>query len=304
MVIYDLNTMQRCEIKGSTAVALGTFDGCHNGHASVLLGAFYKAKELKIKSLVYTFDTSSIKCQSLIMTLEEKIKAIKKFGIDYVAIEQFEDVCNLGGEEFVNNVLQKRLGAVFASCGYNYRFGKNASYNAENLREFFENNGGSVQISPQVTFENIPLSSTLIRNQIEKGDVEGILLYSKPYSIYAEVIHGKGLGSKFGVATINQQIPKGKVVPKIGVYVTECEIGEDVYPSVTNVGYRPTTDGDNEYLNVETHIIGYSGQLYSSYLRLNFYKFIREERKFASFEELKEQIEKDKKTSLEYFGIV
>lgn len=301
MVIYDLKNNQKCEIKEKTVVALGTFDGCHAGHSSVLLNAFYKAKELKVKSVVYTFDTSEIKGQSLIMTLEEKIKAIKSFGIDYVAIEQFDNVRSLDGETFVKDVLQGKLNAVFATCGFNYRFGKNAVCNAGDLKRFFENVGGSVQISDGVEYENTPVSSTLIRNQIENGEVEKILAYSRPYSIYAVVEKGKGFGGKNGVATINQQIPCGKVVPKVGVYVTECEIGEDVYPSVTNVGFRPTTDGENSFLNVETHIIGYSSGLYSSCIRVNFYKYIREEKKFESFDELKVQIENDKKVALEYF---
>jgi len=301
MTVYELKTMQICEIKGKTAVALGTFDGCHAGHFSVLQSAFYKAKELGVKSVAYTFDTSEAKGQALIMSLEEKIKAIAKFGIDYVAVESFDTVKNLSGEEFVSSVLQGKLGAAFAVCGFNYRFGKNALCDASDLRAFFEKSGGSVHVCDQVNYNGEAVSSTLIRRKIEKGEVEDILSYSRPYSIYATVERGKGLGARHGVATINQQIPKGKVVPATGVYITECEIGEDVYPAVTNVGYRPTTDGENSFLNVETHIIGYSGDLYSSCLRVNFYKFLRSEKRFSSFDELKEQIEKDKKEAIEYF---
>lgn len=300
MTVYDLKTMQICKISEKTVVALGTFDGCHLGHASVLQKAFYKAKELKIKSLVYTFD--SVKGTEQILTLEEKIKGIRKFGIDYIAIEKFENVRDLNGEEFVNNILINELKACFAVCGFNYRFGKNAAHSAEDLQVLFEKTGGSVQISEKIVYGDTVVSSTLIRNCIKNGDVEKILDFVRPYSIYANVEKGKGLGKENGFATINQQIPFGKVVPKKGVYITECEIGEDVYPSVTNVGYRPTTDGENTFLNVETHIIGYKGILYSSWLRVNFYKYIRDEKKFSSLEELKEQIENDKKSALLYFG--
>ncbi|MBO5261549.1 MAG: bifunctional riboflavin kinase/FAD synthetase [Clostridia bacterium] len=302
MIIYDLKTMQACSLKENTVVALGTFDGCHAGHASVLLNAFYKAKELKVKSVVYTFDTSKIKGQTLIMTLEEKIKALQKFGIDYVAVEELEQVRNLSGEEFASNVLFGSLNAVFATCGFNYRFGRGASCTAQDLALIFKNNGGSVQISEEILYDGVPVSSTLIRSKIEKGEIESILPYSRPYSVYAMVEKGKGLGGKHGIATVNQQIPVGKVVPKHGVYITECEIGEDVYPSVTNIGYRPTTDGENSFLNMETHILGYFGNLYHSYVRVNFYKYLREEKRFSDFEELKCQIERDKKEALEYFG--
>ena len=303
MVIYELKTMQKCEIKEeNTVVALGTFDGCHIGHAAVLRETFYKAKGLGIKSLAYTFDTPCVKGQECILTLDEKIRAIKRFGIDYIAVEDFDGVKGMGGEEFVSNVLMGTLNARAAVCGFNYRFGKGASCDCQSLKEFFEKSGGSVQICGQITHNGTVVSSTLIRSNIRNGKVEELLDYMAPYSVYAVVEKGKGLGKSLGIATINQKIPCGKVVPKTGVYITECEIGEDVYPCVTNVGYRPTTDGENDKLNVETHIIGYNGDLYYSCLRVNFYKYIREEKSFSTLEELIAQIEADKKVSLEYFG--
>ena len=303
MTVYDLKTMQACKIDEKTVVALGTFDGCHLGHASVLQNAFYKGKAEKIKSLVYTFDGICNKDGEMILTLDEKIKAISKFGIDYIAIDTFENVKELSGEEFVTEILVDKLGAKFATCGFNYRFGKNASCNAENLATFFENLGGSVQISEKVMYKDTPISSSHIRNQIQNGNIEELLSYMRPYSIYSMVEKGKGIGNKdLGFATVNQQIPKGKVVPRVGAYITECEIGEDVFPAVTNVGYRPTTDGENTFLNVETHIIGYTGILYYSYLRVNFYKYLRPEKRFSTIEELGKQIKKDKISALEYFG--
>ena len=301
MVVYDLKTMQKAEIKENTVVALGTFDGCHLGHASVLRNAFYKAKELGHKSVAYTLDTGKAKGQALIMTLDEKIKAIKKFGIDYIALEELENVRGLSGEEFVSEVLVASLGCVFATCGFNYRFGKDAGCDTADLIRILEKSGGSVQISDKIMLDGTPVSSTLIRGFIENGEIERMLSVSAPYSIYAQVERGKGLGAQHGFATINQQIPKGKAVPRTGVYITECEIGEDVYPAITNVGFRPTTDGENSYLNVETHIIGYAGDLYYSYLRVNFYKYLREEKKFSSLNELKLQIDRDKAEAVKYF---
>lgn len=300
MVIYDLKTMQACEIQEKTVIALGTFDGCHMGHAAVLQNAFYMAKERGVKSLVYTFDTIP-KGDRAILTLEEKIKAIRKFQIDYIAIDSFEEIKGLKGEDFVKDVLQGKLKGIGASCGFNYRFGKNASCDANNLKELFEKNGGSVQISDKITYDGTVICSSLIRKKIESGDLEEILSYARPYSIYAPVIHGKGLGKNMGIATVNQQLPNEKVVPRTGVYITECEIGEDVYPSVTNVGYRPTTDGENTYLNVETHIIGYSGDLYYSWLRVNFYRYLREEKCFDSLEGLISQIKNDINEARNYF---
>lgn len=300
MRIIDLKTMQQAEIYSNTVVALGTFDGCHMGHLTVFRTAFLEAKRTKAKSIVYTFEANPHENKKSILTLDEKIKIIRKSGIDYVAIDDFSAVKNLDGESFVNKILIDKLKAIKAVCGFNYRFGKNAICTPKELREFFEKKAGSVLICDEISFENEVVSSTLIRNHIEKGSIERILPYSKPYSIYAKVLEGKRLGRTIGIPTINQIIPEGKIVPMKGVYITECEIGEDVYPSVTNVGTRPTVE-ENGQENMETHIIGYDGNLYSSYVRVNFYKKLREEKKFESIEELKKEIESNIKEAVEYF---
>lgn len=300
MQIFDLKTMQQCEISDKTIVALGTFDGCHTGHMSVFRSGFLMAKSKGLKSVVYTFSALPKKDAKSILTLNEKIKRIKNCGIDYVAIDDFEEVKSLDGIDFLNQVLVGKLKAVGASCGFNYRFGSKALYNCNDLKDFFEKNGGSVEICPEITYNGTPVSSTHIRSCIENGRVEEILPFSPPYSIYARVLEGKRLGRTIGAPTINQEIPKEKVAPLKGVYITECEIGEDVYPSVTNVGTRPTVE-DNGSVNMETHIIGYEGVLYSSFIRVNFYKRIRDEKKFSSLDELKNQISLDAKEAEKYF---
>lgn len=305
MVVYDLRTMQACEIKEKTVLCLGTFDGCHIGHRSVFGSAYRLAKQKKAKSVIYTFDsipkTSPNGKRALsIMTKEEKIKAFQKSGIDYLALDSFERVKNMSGEGFVNEVLIKELSAVGATCGYNFCFGKNREANAENLKEFFEKAGGSVEICPKVMLGEQTLSSTLIREMLSCGRVEELLECMGPYSVYAEVLRGKGLGSRELLPTINQKIPEEKVKLKNGVYITECEIGEDVYPSITNVGVRPTTDKNGE-VNMETYILDYSKILYNSHVKVNFYKYLREERVFSSLAELKEQIASDARQSREYF---
>lgn len=304
MKIYDLQTMQECEINSDTVVALGTFDGCHLGHMSVIRSAYLKAKSLKIKSLVYTFDeipkskaNNQIKA---ILTIEEKIKFIRKSGIDYIAIDSFDSIKDIEGNAFVESILKSRLKAKCVSCGYNYRFGKNAKYTGEDLKAFFKNDWECVDICQKVSVNNEDVSSTLIRKKINNGSVEDILEYSTPYSIYSKVIEGKKLGRTIGIPTINQQIPNEKIMPKKGVYITECEIGEDVYPSITNVGLRPTVENTDRE-NMETYIIGFNGNLYNSYIRVNFYKRLRDEIKFDSLNELKAQIEKDIEKAKAYF---
>lgn len=304
MRILDLKTMQQCQLSESTVVALGTFDGCHLGHVSVLRSAYLMAKRLKSKSVVYTFDSipraNNSHSVGSIMTIEEKIKFIAKCGIDYIAVDDFSSVRNMSGEDFLNNVLKKSLNSIGACCGYNYRFGKNASCGTEELRAFFEKAGECVDICEKVTYNGENVSSTLIREKIKNGNVEEILSVCSPYSVYAQVVEGKRLGRTIGIPTINQIIPNGKLTPCRGVYITECELGEDVYPAITNVGVRPTVDGDGTE-NMETHIIGYDGDLYFSYVRVNFYKRLRDETKFDSLEKLQEQIKIDIEKAKDYF---
>lgn len=304
MRILDLKTMQECEINESTIIALGTFDGCHLGHMSVFRSAYLMAKRLKAKTVAYTFNTiprasneGSIKS---ILTLDEKIKFIREGQIDYIAIDDFSTVKNMSGADFVNGVLKGKLNAIGATCGYNYHFGKGAEYSGKDLIRFFENDEECVDICPKVSLGDIAVSSTLIREKIKNGDVEDILPLCPPYSVYSQIIEGKKLGRTIGIPTINQLIPKEKISPKRGVYITECEIGEDVYPAVTNVGTRPTVENDGKE-NMETHIIGYDGNLYYSYVRVNFYKRLRDEIKFSSLEELTSQINDDIAVSKKYF---
>lgn len=300
MKAFDLKTMQQCTISDKTVVALGTFDGCHLGHASVFRETFLMAKRLGVKSVVYTFDTLTKRDVKSILTLEEKIKFIRKCQIDYIAIESFDEIKQKSGKDFVSDVLISELNAVGACCGFNYRFGNNASCKTQDLKELFEKTGGSVVICSEVRHQNEVVSSTLVRSLIENGEVEKILPFSPPYSVYAKVLQGKKLGRTIGIPTINQELPQEKIAPKRGVYITECEIGEDVYPAITNVGTRPTVES-NANENIETHIIGFDGILYSSYIRVNFYKRLRDEQKFSSLEELKAQIQRDVLEAKKYF---
>lgn len=301
MEIFDLKTMAKVDILEKTIVALGTFDGCHIAHKMVLTNAFYEAKRLGVKSVAYTFSSTPRKGAKQIYTLEEKIKAISKLGIDYLALEDFEKIKDMTSKEFFEGELCGKLNAIGASCGYNYKFGKGASANASTLNEYFSEIGlGSVVICPKATIENETVSSTLLRSFLENGEVERLYNFGSNYSVYARVEFGKQLGTKIGFPTINQRFPSDKVVPKKGVYITECEIGEDVYPAITNVGVRPSVDDEHE-LNLETYIIGYDGLLYGSYVRVNFYKFLREEKRFDSLEKLKNQIANDTEAAKKYF---
>lgn len=301
MEVFELSTMQRTEIKENTIVALGTFDGCHLGHGSVFQNAFYESKKRGVKSVVYTFDGLVRQDKKALFTLEERIKHIKKCGIDYIAIESFEKIKNMSGERFFDSILKGKLKSIGACCGFNYRFGVGASLGCEELKMLYEKSGGSVVISPEITADNMVISSTHLRKLIENGEVELASKYMPPYPVYAEVVQGKRLGRQMGFPTINQKIPENKVVPRHGVYITEAYIGENAMPAITNVGTRPTVDGENKNINMETYILDFDGNLYLSYVNIVFRKFLRSERKFDSVNELKEQISKDLIEARKYF---
>ena len=134
-----------------------------------------------------------------------------------------------------------------------------------------------------------------------RGDVESATLYlGRPYTLTAPVVHGRQIGRTIGTPTINQQFPPHLVVPKRGVYATQCRIGDKVYTAVTNVGTRPTVDGSS--LTCETHVLGYSGSLYGQTVTLSFLAFIREETQFASLELLHNQIQEDIRKVINLYG--
>lgn len=301
MITYDLKTMQICEIKEQSVVALGFFDGCHAGHQAVFASCRALARKMNAKSAVYTFSSlPKSKDAKCIFTLDERIRAIRKSGIDYLCIEEFEQIMNVDAQSFLNGVLCDKLHAIGACCGFNFKFGKGASADASILKAFFENRGGCVNICGKILYDDSALSSSLLRSFIENGELDRLCEVATPYSIYATVEHGKELGRTIGIPTINQRIPSDKITPARGVYITECEIGEDVYPSVTNVGVRPSVDTDGAE-NMETHIIGFNGNLYGSGVRVNFYKKIRDEKKFSSIEELKAEITSNISLAIEFF---
>ena len=171
MVTYDLKSMQICEIGEPTVVALGTFDGCHAGHLSVFRSCQSLARELNVKSAVFTFSSSpkdffANRAGVYLFSLEEKIRAIRQAGIDFLCVEDFSSVAELDGTSFLNDILSGRLHAVGACCGFNFRFGRGASFGADELRDFFENRGRCVRICDKIELDGHTLSSTFIKEKI------------------------------------------------------------------------------------------------------------------------------------------
>jgi len=275
-------------ISEKTAVALGIFDGLHHGHRAVLSETLNREKA----SAVFTFRTESIKRKhgrpfEYIFTNSYKLEQLSGMGIRYVYSPDFDNVKSMSGEEFVTNILIKKLNAGLVVCGENFSFGRNASCGAEELVKFGRIYGFDVKI-----IELDGFSSEKYRKMLREGKVEELCENNDDYILSAEVVTGNKIGRTIGFPTINQNFAENQLVPRFGVYYTSVIIGGKSYTAVTNVGVKPTVE-DNIKPLAETHILDFSGDLYGSFVDLAFRRFIRDEIKFASVKELKDQINAD-----------
>lgn len=293
------------DFKGvKTAVALGNFDGLHKGHIAVINKAVMM-KHNGLKPCVVTFDmhplallTGSAPKRLMTKSLCEKETA--KIGCETVRIP-FEEVRNMSPEEFFEEVLIKKLNAGFVCCGFNYHFGKKGAGTAETLEKLCSDAEIGFFRADEVDFEGGAISSTRIRQAIENGDIENAnKMLGRHFAYNTEVVHGDGIGNKLiGFPTINQLFPENHVVPKRGVYASATEVDGVLYPSMTNIGVRPTVNGDQ--LRSETSIIGFSGDLYGTFPEVKLISLIREEKKFPSVEALTQQLRLDSQRAEEIF---
>ncbi|MCL2518395.1 MAG: bifunctional riboflavin kinase/FAD synthetase [Oscillospiraceae bacterium] len=274
-------------------IALGNFDGVHIGHQKLLETTVTESIKLNAVPAVWSLKYEN---RQYITTIPEKVELLKSFGIQTAIFEEFKNVCEYSPERFVKEILIDKFNCVTAVCGFNFRFGQNRSGTADTLRSLIN----CIIISP-VTYNDEIISSTLIRSVITNGDMEHVReILGHPYSVKNTVIAGKRLGHKIGVPTANQTFPEGQIIPAYGVYCTRCTIDNITYDCVTNVGVKPTVAILNQVI-CETHIIGYNGILYDSVLKIDFYKYLRSEKKFDSLDELKQAIDCDIKKAEEYF---
>ena len=278
-----------------TAVALGYFDGLHSGHVFVISCALNE----KFAPAVFTFncDTTLPKFQSPedIISFENKCELLDKMGVKYLYAPDFAEVCGLSDEDFVKEILVKRLNAAFACCGRNFRFGKNACGTPERLAEIGKKYGITVKIAEDVCLDGELISSTHIRELIRKGEIEAanrLLGYELMFNL--PVVYGNQLGRTIDFPTINQVIPETNIIPRFGAYKSYVQVHGKNYRGITNIGVRPTV-GDNTKVVMETHIVGFSGNLYGERIAVSLVKFLREERKFADLNELKKQLKEDLK---------
>ncbi len=280
-------------IEVETAVALGFFDGLHSGHRLVLSEA-KKYEENGLAPAVFTFNAESLgfkhgKPLEYIYTNSMKLEYLGRLGIKFVYSPDFDEIKDKDGEEFVRDILCRKMNAKAVVCGDNFRFGRNAACGAEELRRFGEKYGFEVNI---IKLPTDAFSSEKYRNMLREGRVCELYQSGSAYTLCAEVVDGNHVGRTMDFPTINQNFAERQLVPKRGAYHTLTLLNGRFYDSVTNIGVKPTV-GSCEKPLAETHILGFSGNLYGSCVEITFYRYIREERKFSSLDELKKQIASD-----------
>ena len=297
MIIFD--SLQEIQGIEPTAVALGNFDGVHLGHQKLISNAVKCARDRGLKAAVFTFSNHpkdllpTAKKVKSILYKHEKEQIIESLGLDYLFNIPFtEEIMVMDPDRFIREILLDRFHMKAAFCGFNYRFGKNASGTPALLENAGKGYGFTVdEMEPFMIDGNI-VSSSLIRTMIASGQVERCQKYmGRNYEIGGEVVVGNKLGRTLGFPTSNLVIDETMVTPPNGVYITYCDYNGVRYPSVTNVGHKPTI-GEYEK-NVETHIFDFDRELYGKKIVVEFLKKTRDEVKFDDIQDLSDQIVRD-----------
>lgn len=285
------------ENKNGIALALGTFDGFHSGHKKVIDNAVASNKTPKV--LLFNEHPQKVitkKSPGELVTESQKKALLKKWGIEPIVIN-FSDIMNLTYEEFFYEILLKKIGVTALSCGFNYHFGSKAQGDTEKLSALCRKENTELFISDAVEYENEPVSSTRIRKAVRNGDIESAnAMLGREFSYDFLVVHGDARGRTIESPTINQFFTEDFIVPQYGVYASYSVIDGKKYPSVTNIGVRPTIEGFSKERS-ETNIVGFNGDLYDKNISVHLLKKIREEMKFNNLDELRNQIAKDREVS-------
>ena len=279
-------------------LALGTFDGVHIGHRHLIREALTIARAEQIDAVAYTYSThpasvfSPERIPPLLETPEEKVRSLALAGVDAAVLRPFTRAyASLSPEDFLRMV----SGSLYPRhivVGYNYSFGEKGRGRSEDLLRLGNKFGFQAHIVEEVTLDGQTVSSTQIRGQVLDGDArEAARFLGRPYALSGRIERGRRIGGQIGFPTANLAYPPGKVIPKAGVYAGWATVCGAVYPAAINFGSQPTISGTPR---IEAHLFGYSGgDLYGHAMRIELMARIREERKFASLDELKQKIAED-----------
>ncbi len=296
------------KIARPTVLTLGVFDGLHLGHQLIMRTIVERARIISAVPTVITFDPHpravlhTESAPPLLQTFDQKIEALGVLGIEQTIVIRFtQEFASIRAKDFLRDVVRDRLQAkeVYLGCGF--AFGYRREGNIELLREAGAELGFYADEVPEFRLCGRRVSSSRIRELLATGRVNlARRMLGRPYGVEGRVVRGDERGRTIGFPTANLQ-PQNRVIPRNGVYVTATLIGGAWRRSVTNIGTRPTIKSDGEP-SIETHVLNWSGDLYGDVVRVRFLHRLRDEQKFNSLDELKEQIKRDEGRAANYFA--
>ncbi|MGB5498950.1 MAG: bifunctional riboflavin kinase/FAD synthetase, partial [Maribacter sp.] len=295
-----------------TVITIGTFDGVHIGHRKILKKLIKNARSKNLKSTVLTFfphprmvlqKDNDIK---LLNTIDEKVMILEELGLDYLIIHPFtKEFSRLSATEFVRDILVNSLNTKKIIIGYDHRFGRNRDANIKDLNAFGNALDFKVEEIPAQEIDDVSVSSTKVRKALEAGQMEIANKYlGYPYMLTGTVKKGKGLGRQINFPTANLHIVESyKLIPKNGVYAVQSKIDGTLVFGMMNIGFNPTVSGTEDLPSdrqesIEIHFFDFDQDLYDKKIQIDILARIRDEHKFKSVEALKNQLAKDKETSL------
>ena len=292
----------------ATVISIGNFDGVHRAHRKVLANVVDRARQLNAHSLAVTFDPHPLRvlrpesAPPLILPLPQKLAALEQIGIGATLVVPFtRQLATVSPPEFVRKIVVERLHAKEVHEGTNFHFGHRAEGNCDMLKRFGEEFGFAVTIYPEMRWHGETVSSSRIRDLLVEGSVSRARhLLERPFSILGTPAKGRGYGTRYTVPTINL-VHYPELVPKNGVYVTCTRVANDRFESVTNVGHRPTFDGQS--FAIETHLLNFHPISLDEQteVEVTFLKWLRPEVKWPSPDALKQQIGKDVARAKRFF---
>lgn len=277
----------------ATAIALGCFDGIHLGHKTVIDRLNIQQADKLVRAVFSFSDVPSFKRGAeQIASFEDKCEILSDMGVNELILPSFDSVKDYSPDDFFRQILVDKLDARLLICGENYRFGKYAAGDSGRLKELCFGQGIECIILPSVMYNGEIISSSRIRAALSEGDAQAAAkMLGRLFSYRLKVVNGRQLGRQLGTPTINQYFPENFLIPAYGVYASVTEVDGRRYPSVTNIGIKPTVGSDLPLS--ETWIIGYDGDLYDRFIRVSLVSYMRKECKFSSIEDLKEAIHND-----------
>jgi riboflavin kinase/FMN adenylyltransferase len=307
-IIRGLHNL-RSEHRGCVAT-IGNFDGVHLGHQAVFRHLLKKGEELGLPATVITFEPQPMeyfapdKAPARLTRMREKLQAIYDTGVDRVVLLEFgPKMAAMPADRFVQELLVQGLDVRYLFVGDDFRFGKGRTGDIELLRRVGAATGFEVENMSTFALREERVSSTRIREALARGDLElAAHNLGRPYTICGRVAHGDERGRAIGFPTANIDLHR-KVSPLHGVYaVLVYGLEQDPRPGVANIGTRPTVEGDTRYL-LEVHLFDFSRSMYGEHVEVEFRKKLREEKRFDSFELLRQQIELDAAEARSYFEL-